>query len=91
MSITREKKQELVQEYALSEGDTGSVEVQCAILTYRIKSLTEHFKENKKDYQSNRGLLVLVYRRRKLLKYLERKDKARRDALVVRLGLRKKS
>lgn len=89
MSITAEKKQELIDTFATTEGDTGSPEVQCAILTERIVNLTEHFKSNKKDHHSRRGLLVLVGRRRHLLDYLKRKDQARYEALIKKLGLRK--
>ncbi len=89
MSITAEKKQELVKKYAQSEGDTGSPEVQVAILTDRIITLTEHFKEHKKDNHSRRGLLQMVNKRRSLLTYLQRKDDARYQALIKSLGLRK--
>jgi small subunit ribosomal protein S15 len=89
MSITKEKKIELINNYALSATDTGSVEVQCAILTERINSLTGHFKINQKDFQSRRGLLVMVNKRRRLLEYLKRCDEARYKELVARLGLRK--
>lgn len=89
MSITAVRKQELIKEYGREEGDTGSAEVQCAVLTQRILNLTEHFKVNAKDHHSRRGLLVLVGRRRRLLNYLKNKDAARYDALIKRLGLRK--
>ncbi|MCC3861885.1 30S ribosomal protein S15 [Pseudemcibacter aquimaris] len=89
MSITAEKKQELIKEYATKEGDTGSPEVQVAILTHRIVHLTEHFKTHKKDNHSRRGLLMLVNKRRKLLDYLKGKDEARYQDLIKRLGLRK--
>lgn len=89
MSITNEKKQSLIKDFALSDNDTGSVEVQVAILTERIHSLTEHFKINKKDFQSRRGLLVLVNRRRRLLSYLKRESQERYQNLISRLGLRK--
>lgn len=89
MSITAERKKELVKEYATIANDTGSPEVQCAILTERIVNLTEHFKTNKKDHHSRRGLLVLVNRRRSLLNYLKRKDEKRYQDLIKRLGLRK--
>lgn len=89
MSITQEKKHELISEYALSNGDTGSVEVQCAVLTVRILSLTEHFKSNRKDFQSRRGLLVMVNKRRRLLEYLKKTDGERHKKLIERLGLRK--
>jgi len=89
MSITQERKQELVQEFAREEGDTGSPEVQVAILTERITNLTEHFKTHDKDNHSRRGLLKMVNQRRKLLDYLKRKDQSRYSALIGRLGLRK--
>jgi small subunit ribosomal protein S15 len=89
MSITQEAKQELIKEYANTEGDTGSPEVQCAILTHRILNLTEHFKSNHKDHHSRRGLLIMVNRRRKLLEYLKRESQGRYEALIKRLGLRK--
>lgn len=89
MSITAEKKQELIKEYATQEGDTGSPEVQAAILTSRIVTLTEHFKDHKKDNHSRRGLIKMVNQRRKLLDYLKGKDAARYKTLIGRLGLRK--
>ncbi|MBL4639411.1 MAG: 30S ribosomal protein S15 [Kordiimonadaceae bacterium] len=89
MSITAELKQELIKEYAVKEGDTGSPEVQVAILTSRIVTLTEHFKEHKKDNHSRRGLIMMVNQRRKLLDYLSSKDDARYKTLIGRLGLRK--
>ena len=89
MSITAERKQALINEYAAKKGDTGSPEVQTAILTERITNLTEHFKEHKKDNQSRRGLLHMVNQRRKLLDYLKAKDEERYKALIERLGLRK--
>lgn len=89
MSITAEKKQELIKEYAVKDGDTGSPEVQVAILTHRIIQLTEHFKTHKKDNHSRRGLLMLVNKRRKLLDYLKKKDEGRYQALINSLGLRK--
>lgn len=89
MSITAEKKQELINEYATKKGDTGSPEVQVAILTHRIVHLTEHFKTHKKDNHSRRGLLMLVNKRRKLLDYLKKKDEGRYQALIGGLGLRK--
>ena len=89
MSITTERKTELVKEFKQTENDTGSPEVQVAILTSRIVTLTEHFKEHKKDNHSRRGLLKMVSRRRRLLDYLKRKDQARYDALIGRLGLRR--
>ncbi len=89
MSITAERKQEMMAEYALADGDTGSPEVQVAILTERIANLTEHFKTHKKDVHSRRGLLMLVSRRRRLLDYLQTTSKERYGTLIQRLGLRK--
>ncbi len=89
MSITVEEKQRLIQEFATKEGDTGSPEVQVAILTSRITTLTEHFKLHKKDNHSRRGLLMLVAQRRKLLDYLKGKDEGRYTALIGRLGIRR--
>jgi small subunit ribosomal protein S15 len=89
MSITAEKKQKLIKQYATKDGDTGSPEVQVAILTHRIVHLTEHFKTHNKDNHSRRGLLMLVNKRRKLLDYLNRKDAGRYQALIKSLGLRK--
>ena len=89
MSITAERKTELIGEFKQSESDTGSPEVQVAILTSRILTLTEHFKEHKKDNHSRRGLLKMVSRRRRLLDSLMRNDQARYDALIKRLGLRR--
>lgn len=89
MSITAEKKQELIKEYATQEGDTGSPEVQVAILSSRITTLTDHFKDHKKDNHSRRGLIKMVNQRRKLLDYLKGKDEARYKSLISRLGLRK--
>ena len=89
MSITAERKSALIKEYATVEGDTGSPEVQVAILTERINNLTEHFKGHKKDNHSRRGLLMLVAQRRKLLDYLKKKDEARYQSLIERLGLRR--
>lgn len=89
MSITAKKKKELIETYATEKGDTGSVEVQCAILTERITNLTEHFKINKKDVHSRRGLLVMVGRRKRLLEYLKAKDFNRYQVLIKKLGLRK--
>lgn len=87
--ISPEKKQEIMKEFARSEGDTGSVEVQVAVLTYEINTLTEHLKVHKKDHHSNRGLLKKVGRRRNMLTYLRGKDVNRYRELVGRLGLRK--
>lgn len=89
MSITAERKQALIQEFAQGKGDTGSPEVQIAILSERIVNLTEHFKVHTKDNHSRRGLLKLVSQRRSLLDYLKRKDEARYRALIERLGLRR--
>ncbi len=89
MSITAERKRELVKEFATAEGDTGSPEVQVAILSERIKNLTEHFKGHKKDNHSRRGLLALVSQRRSLLDYLKRKDESRYSTLIEKLGLRR--
>lgn len=89
MSITSDRKAELIKEYAIQSGDTGSPEVQVAILTERIVNLTEHFKEHKKDVHSRRGLLMMVNRRRRMLDYLRRGDVGRYEALIQRLGLRK--
>ncbi|MCM1117848.1 MAG: 30S ribosomal protein S15 [bacterium] len=87
--ISKEKKTAIINEYARSEGDTGSPEVQIAVLTERIKELTQHMKANPKDHHSNRGLLKLVGQRRALLAYLKNKDIERYRALIERLGLRK--
>ncbi|PWR24488.1 30S ribosomal protein S15 [Zavarzinia aquatilis] len=89
MSITPERKSALVKEYATHEGDTGSPEVQVAVLSERIANLTEHFKTHKKDNHSRRGLLMLVSQRRRLLDYLKSRDTARYTSLIGRLGLRK--
>ncbi len=89
MTITAEHKQELIKEYARHEGDTGSPEVQVAILTTRILNLTEHFKTHAKDNHSRRGLLTLVNTRRSLLDYLKKIDTERYLALIAKLGLRK--
>ncbi|PWE29606.1 30S ribosomal protein S15 [Pararhodobacter marinus] len=89
MSITVEEKQRLIKEFGTKEGDTGSPEVQVAILTSRITTLTEHFKTHKKDNHSRRGLLMLVAQRRKLLDYLKAKDVARYQDLIGRLGIRR--
>ena len=89
MSITAEKKQELIKEHARATDDTGSPEVQVAILTERIVNLTEHFKTHAKDNHSRRGLLMLVNKRRSLLDYLKREDAARYSDLITKLGLRK--
>ncbi|KQM62110.1 30S ribosomal protein S15 [Sphingomonas hankookensis] len=89
MSITPENRQALIQEHARAEGDTGSPEVQVAILTTRIQNLTEHFKTHAKDNHSRRGLLMLVNKRRSLLDYLKKKDAERYTTLIAKLGLRK--
>ena len=89
MTITAEKKTEVISEYARAEGDTGSPEVQVAIITTRIINLTEHFKTHKKDNHSRRGLLMLVNKRRTLLDYLKREDVGRYTDLISKLGLRK--
>jgi len=89
MSITPERKDALVKEHARASGDTGSPEVQIAILTERITNLTEHFKSHVKDNHSRRGLLMLVNKRRSLLDYLKKKDTARYAELIAKLGLRK--
>jgi small subunit ribosomal protein S15 len=89
MSITVEEKNRLIKEYATKEGDTGSPEVQVAILTSRIATLTEHFKTHKKDNHSRRGLLMMVAQRRKLLDYARAKDEERYKSLIERLGIRR--
>ena len=87
--ITKEMKQQIIKDYQLKEGDTGSPEVQIAILTYRINDLNEHLKEHKKDHHSRRGLLKMVGQRRNMLAYLKKNDLERYRALIARLGLRK--
>ena len=89
MSLDTEKKKSIMAEYATVEGDTGSPEVQVALLTTRIAELTEHLKTHKHDHHSRRGLLLLVGRRRRLLQYLQDKDINRYRALIERLGLRR--
>jgi small subunit ribosomal protein S15 len=89
MSITAERKTALIKEHARSEGDTGSPEVQVAILTERINNLTQHFKGHAKDNHSRRGLLMMVNQRRSLLDYLRREDESRYTGLIAKLGLRK--
>jgi len=89
MSITPERKQELIIEYKTGEADTGSPEVQVAILSERIRNLTEHLQTHKKDFHSRRGLLVMVGQRRRLLDYLKRKNVGRYEQLIARLGLRR--
>ena len=87
--LLKSEKQAIMKEYARFEGDTGSPEVQVAVLTYRINQLTEHFKEHKHDYHSQRGLMKMVGRRRNLLAYLKNKDLNRYKELISRVGLRK--
>jgi small subunit ribosomal protein S15 len=89
LTITAIRKTEVIAEHARAEGDTGSPEVQVAIITTRILNLTEHFKTHKKDNHSRRGLLMLVNKRRSLLDYLKREDVGRYTALITKLGLRK--
>jgi small subunit ribosomal protein S15 len=89
MSITPERKARLIQDYGRGGGDTGSTEVQVAILSERIANLTEHFKTHRKDLHSRRGLLMLVSRRRRMLDYLKTQDAARYGTLIERLGLRR--
>ena len=89
MAIAAERKKEIVTEFALAAGDTGSPEVQVALLSNRISQLQEHFQLHKKDHHSRHGFLKLVGTRRRLLKYLKRKDPQRYQALIQRLGLRK--
>jgi|TARA_B100000676_G_C17379997_1_gene484956 small subunit ribosomal protein S15 len=89
MSITSEKKAETIKEFATKEGDTGSPEVQIAILSSRIATLTEHFKVHKKDNHSRRGLLKMVSQRRKLLDYVKQKNESRYQDIIKRLGLRR--
>ncbi|MEE9347228.1 MAG: 30S ribosomal protein S15 [Robiginitomaculum sp.] len=89
MSITPERKAALIKEFAKTKGDTGSPEVQVAILTTRIANLTEHFKTNKKDNHSRRGLLAMVAQRRKLLDYVKKKDEGRYNVIIAKLGLRR--
>lgn len=88
MSITKEKKSKIINDFAISEKDTGSIEVQCAVLTERIKNLTEHLKTHQKDFSSRNGLMVLVARRKRLLKYLENDNRGRYEKLIASLGLK---
>ncbi|WP_408887624.1 30S ribosomal protein S15 [Roseomonas haemaphysalidis] len=87
--VTAERRAEIIKEYALKEGDTGSPEVQVALLSERISSLTEHLKVHPKDFHSRRGLLVLVGQRRGLLDYTKKKSQSRYESLIGRLGLRR--
>jgi small subunit ribosomal protein S15 len=89
MSITAQRKADLIKEYATKENDTGSVEVQVAVLTEQINNLTQHFKSHKKDFHSRRGLLMMVSSRKRLLAYLKNTDTNRYTDLITRLGLRK--
>lgn len=89
MSITAERKDELMKQYALKEGDTGSPEVQVSILTERINNLTGHLNDHRQDFHSRRGLLAMVGRRRRLLDYLKKKDEGRYQSLIASLGLRR--
>lgn len=89
MSITAERKQELIKEFAVGTNDTGSAPVQIAVLSERIKNLTEHMQTHKKDFHSRRGLLVMVGQRRRLLDYVKKKDSSQYEALIKRLGLRR--
>lgn len=89
MSITKEVKTSLINDFGTSEGDTGSVEVQVAVLSERIKNITEHLKSHKKDFSCRRGLLILVARRKKLLSYLKKESNTRYENLIKRLGLKK--
>lgn len=89
MSVTAERKKEIMAEYATAEGDTGSPEVQVAVLSERIANLTEHFKTHTKDNHSRRGLIKMVSQRRRLLDYVKSRDQARYQSLIQRLGLRR--
>ena len=89
MSVTAERKKEIMTEYATTEGDTGSPEVQVAVLSERISNLTDHFKTHNKDNHSRRGLIKLVSQRRRLLDYVKSKDQSRYESLIQRLGLRR--
>ena len=89
MALTKEKKESIVKEFARGKGDTGSVEVQVALLTERINNLTEHMKNHAHDYHTNRGLLQLVGKRKNLLEYLKKEDVQRYRELIQKLGLRK--
>ena len=89
MSFSADQKKKIIKDFATEKGDTGSPEIQCALLTERINYLTKHFENHKKDYHSRRGLLMLVGRRRRLLEYLKSKDANRYGELIKKLGLRK--
>ncbi|MDH3228668.1 MAG: 30S ribosomal protein S15 [Alphaproteobacteria bacterium] len=89
MSITAERKKELIEKFATKPGDTGSPEVQVAILTERIKNLTDHLNQHKKDFHTRRGLITMVGQRRRLLDYLKRKEASRYEIIVKDLGLRR--
>ena len=89
MSITAERKKELIEQFATKPGDTGSPEVQVAILTERIKNLTDHLNQHKKDFHTRRGLITMVGQRRRLLDYLKRKEASRYENIVKELGLRR--
>lgn len=89
MSITKEEKQQVINNFQQSESDTGSTQVQCAILTVRINKLTEHLESHHKDHHSRRGLLMLVGNRRRLLNYFKKTQPAEYDALIKKLGIRK--
>ena len=89
MSITAERKKELIEQFAAKPGDTGSPEVQVAILTERIKNLTEHLNQHKKDFHTRRGLITMVGQRRRLLDYLKRKEASRYESIIKELGLRR--
>lgn len=89
MSLTQERKQELIQQYQIHETDTGSADLQIALLTERINQLTEHLKINKKDHASRLGLLKMIGRRRRLLSYLMKQDMGRYEALIAKLGIRR--
>ncbi|HWO70667.1 MAG TPA: 30S ribosomal protein S15 [Actinomycetota bacterium] len=89
MALTKERKSEIIRDFRRSDADTGSTEVQVAVLTHRIQELTEHLKTHRKDHHSRRGLLQMVGRRRRLLEYLKREDIERYRELISRLGLRR--
>ena len=89
MSISKEQRQAIIKEYAIKEGDTGSAQVQVALLSANIAALSEHMKVHKKDFQSRRGLMAMVANRRRLLAYVKKNSQAEYDSLISRLGLRK--